>query len=152
VEVARRALERAGLEATRLVVEPGETSFEGDATLVARAVSNLIDNARKHGRGLEALRVSGRTGFVRFEAEDRGEGFAPGEEVRAFDAFYRKARGPERESSLGLGLALVRRTAEAHGGTAWARNREGGGACVGFELPLAAAAVSAEAPRLAARA
>jgi signal transduction histidine kinase len=150
-ELAVRALERSGLEGTRLVVEAEQTAFEGDATLVARAISNLIDNARKHGRGLETLRVKGRAGFVSFEAEDRGDGFGPGEEVRAFDAFYRKPKGTERDSSLGLGLALVKRTAEAHGGTAWARNREGGGACVGFELPLAATAALTEAPRAAAR-
>jgi len=136
-ELARRALERAGLPEAKLRVEVTATAFEGDATLVARALANLVDNAQKHGKGLSALKVSGREGVVSFEAEDQGEGFAPGDEERAFDAFYRKSRGTERDTSLGLGLALVKRTAEAHGGKAWAKNREGGGASVGFELPVA---------------
>lgn len=141
-EIARRALERAGEEPARLMVEAEDTAFTADATLVTRALANLVDNAKRHGGGLTALRVKGRPGVIAFEVEDSGGGFAPGEEDRVFQAFYRRPRGAERDGSLGLGLALVKRIAEAHGGRAYAENREEGGARVGIELPVAAAAES----------
>lgn len=142
VELATRALERAGLPTSLLQVEAPVTAFTADATLVSRALSNLVENARKHGRGVTRLKVGGRPGTVCFEVEDSGPGFAPGEEARAFEPFYRKPKGTEREVSLGLGLHLVKRTAEAHGGRVFASNLPAGGACVGFELPLASAASS----------
>jgi signal transduction histidine kinase len=146
VESARRALERAGADAALLAVEapdPAATAFQGDATLVARALANLVDNAKRHGGGMRALRVragdaaNGAPATVAFEVEDGGSGFAPGDEARVFDPFYRRPDGPEGDPrSLGLGLALVKRIAEAHGGRAYAHNRAGGGALVGFELPV----------------
>jgi signal transduction histidine kinase len=135
-DVARRALERAGLEASLLKLETGALEFDGDASLIARALANILDNAKRHGGGLKALRVRSRPGFAVFEAEDHGPGFAPGEEQRVFQAFYRRPRGGDGDpGSLGLGLTLVRRIAEAHGGSAYASNRPEGGAVVGLELP-----------------
>lgn len=135
-EIARRSLERAGVTAELLVVER-DTTFDADPTLVSRALANLIDNARRHGGGLSRLRVGRRGEVVTFEAEDAGPGFPAGGEQHLFEPFGPtadgKARGP---NSLGLGLALVRRIAVAHGGQAYARNRDGGGAVVGIELPV----------------
>jgi signal transduction histidine kinase len=94
-----------------------------------RALANLLDNAQRHGHGVTLLRVAPGAGSVAFEVEDSGPGFAPGDEVKAFQPFYRSA------SSLGLGLSLVQRIARAHGGTAQARNRAQGGAVVSLTLP-----------------
>jgi len=66
-EAARRALERAGLPAGLLVVAPeseGALGFEADATLVARALANLLDNARRHG-GVHSLGPMAGTGVHR---------------------------------------------------------------------------------------
>jgi two-component system OmpR family sensor kinase len=146
IETASRALERAGADPASLVVERegggetgGETGGEGlrvdaDATLLGRALANLLDNANKHGGGVESLRVKRNNGHVHFEVEDHGDGFGEGEEARIFEPFYRRGEN----GSLGLGLALVKRIAEAHGGHAYAENREGGGARVGVELPAQA--------------
>ncbi|MFV8752942.1 sensor histidine kinase [Nannocystaceae bacterium ST9] len=133
VALAVRALERAGIDASKLDVQTEVESIAGDPTLLGRALANLIANARAHGRGLEALRVrEGEAGETCFEVEDRGPGFAPGETDSAFAAFV---QGRERQGgSLGLGLSLVRRIAAAHGGRTWARNRTGTGACVGFSV------------------
>jgi two-component system, OmpR family, sensor kinase len=134
--VAARALERTGLPAEALSVEVPEAKLTGDATLLGRALANLLDNARKHGQGVEALRLLEREGRLAFCVDDRGPGLLPGEETRIFAPFYRKDRGGEaREAgSLGLGLALVQRIARAHGGDTFAENRPGGGARVGFTL------------------
>ncbi len=134
LDAATRALERAGESQEKL---DGESStVRADATLLARALANLIENARRHGGGLDRLRVQSEGDVVRFEALDRGPGFASGEELKAFESFYQGDRTSEK-SGLGLGLSLVRRIAEAHSGRAYARNREGGGAVVGIELPRA---------------
>ncbi|WP_375772037.1 ATP-binding protein [Archangium gephyra] len=135
-DLAARALERTGLPAEALSVEVPEAKLTGDATLLGRALANLLDNARKHGQGVEALRLLEREGQLAFCVDDRGPGLQPGEETRIFAPFYRKDRGGEaREAgSLGLGLALVQRIARAHGGDTFAENRPGGGARVGFTL------------------
>jgi signal transduction histidine kinase len=129
--LARRALERAGLEEALLGVEGEPGELQGDPTLLGRALANLIDNAQRHGGGLSALRVAAEGEGVRFTAEDQGPGFAEGDAERAFTAFF---RGSEH-GTLGLGLSLVRRIAEAHGGTTFAQNRPAGGASVGFGIP-----------------
>jgi two-component system OmpR family sensor kinase len=139
-EVARRALERAGEDPTRLAPPPGPLPFVADPTLVARALANLIDNARKHGGGLDGMTVRGGEDAVVFEVTDRGPGFGPGDEARVFDRFYRGGGEAAHQGSLGLGLSLVKRIAVAHGGRADAANRPGGGARLTLELPAAAPA------------
>ncbi len=138
-DVARRALERSAIEGAELVLDA--THVHADPTLLARALANLLENAKRHGGGVARLRVVANDAKVRFEVEDRGPGIQPGDEEKIFESFHQRADESIREKgSLGLGLALVRRIAEAHGGRAYARNcdaSEGGGACVGIELPLA---------------
>jgi signal transduction histidine kinase len=135
IEIASRALERAGLPVDLLSAEgePART-IVGDVTLLGRALANLIENARRHAGGVTGLRVVGRGTKLAFEVEDDGPGFAAGEETRVFQSFY--SHGGDG-TGLGLGLALVRRIAESHGGRAYAENRGGhGGGRVGIELPI----------------
>lgn len=135
VEVAKRAMERASID-PKCLDAPGSTvPFEGDATLATRAVTNLIENARRHGGGVARVHVGNGGPSVRIEVEDDGPGFLPGEEAKIFEPFYRRPSVKAEAQSLGLGLALVQRIAEAHGGRAYARNRDSGGALVGIELP-----------------
>ena len=132
IEVAKNALERAGVDASRLEVTGGPLKFSGDATLVARAVSNLLENAKRHAGGVEILRVESRPGMVAFIVEDGGPGFAEGDEQRVFEPFYKRVSvASNGEESVGLGLALVKKIAEAHDGRVFAENREKGGARVG---------------------
>jgi len=138
-ELARKALDRIGADPSLLQAAQPDLRFEGDPTLLQRALANLLDNARKHGHGIRRLSVSARDGVVVFEVDDQGQGFASGEEEHAFDAFKRSQSGAPRATghdagSLHLGLSLVRRIAEAHGGRAYARNLPEGGARVGFEV------------------
>nr|WP_153866341.1 MULTISPECIES: HAMP domain-containing sensor histidine kinase [Myxococcaceae] len=144
-DLAGRALERASLPASALSVETASGSLVGDATLLGRALANLLDNARRHGGGARTLRVLEREGQLAFCVEDAGPGLAPGEETRIFEPFYRREHGGEA-GSLGLGLTLVRRIAQAHGGDAFAENRAGGGACVGFTVGRALAEAAARHP------
>jgi two-component system OmpR family sensor kinase len=138
-DLAGRALDLAGLPATTLVVVGESGQLRADATLVARAVSALLDNARRYGASTVVLRVVDHGPAVRLEVLDDGPGFAPGEERQAFEPFWRGTRkdGSPAPRGEGLGLALVRQVAEAHRGEAGAANRAEGGARVWMELPRA---------------
>lgn len=143
-DVALRALQVAKLPADVLRVEDvgrdGGAQVVGDATLLTRAVSGLLDNARRYGAHTLTLSLSAPSpGHLRLAVDDDGPGFAPGDEERAFAPFWRgppadadRGRAPSGE---GLGLALVRQIAAAHGGQAGAENRPAGGARVWIELP-----------------
>lgn len=127
-ELAVRALARAELPAELLVVETEALTLWGDPTLLGRALANLVDNAQVHGGGLTALRVGRRDDRPCFAAEDRGPGLPADARDRLFEPFVRG----DGAGKLGLGLALVQRIARAHGGDAFAEDREGGGARVGL--------------------
>jgi signal transduction histidine kinase len=135
-ELTTDALERTGVAPELLEVEEGpDRRIDGDATLISRALTNLLENAKKHGGGVSAVRVDSSNGVVRFSVDDSGPGFPPDELDQVFDAFFRgDRRAKSRHGSLGLGLSLVRRIARAHGGEAWVENRPEGGATVGFTV------------------
>lgn len=139
-EQCARALERSGIPPEALHLRGEGTAVSADPTLLQRALANLLDNSKRHGGGADALEVEVGPELTRFEVLDRGKG-VPEDADKLFHKF---TRGPDGESTegLGLGLALVRRIAEAHGGTAWAKNREGGGAVIGFSVRTSAPAAA----------
>ncbi len=108
---------------------------EIDGVLIEQLFINLLDNGVKYtpaGRGID-ISASTTDAAVLVEVADRGPGFAPGEEERVFDKFYRGQTAGSR--GVGLGLAICRAIVEAHGGKIWAENRPGGGAVFRFTLP-----------------
>lgn len=133
--LAERALERAGLGEGVLDCRAGDARVSGDPTLLARALTNLLENAKQHAGGVSRLVLSRDAGQLVFAVEDSGPGFSERDLARAFEKFVRGEKSAG--SSLGLGLSLVKRIAEAHGGRAWAENRAEGGARVAFSAPLA---------------
>lgn len=128
-------LARDGMDGSKIDVD-GEIGVEGDATLLSRAVTNIVQNAIHHAGGVDRVQLTRTNEHVTIAVLDRGPGLLPGEEAKLFEPFYRRAEteGKAPAMSVGLGLALVRRIAEAHGGTAFAETREGGGARIGFTV------------------
>src|SRR5436190_67991 len=125
-QLVERARRRAGTQVDFDVdLEP--TLLRGQQDRLVRAVSNLIDNARKWSppAGLIELRLRGGELSVR----DHGPGFAEEDLPHVFDRFFRSERARSMPGS-GLGLAIVRQAAEAGGGWASASNAPGGGALV----------------------
>ncbi len=87
-----------------IVKHPG--TVQGEKATLARAVGNLVANAREHGRGRVTITVDGPA----ISVEDEGPG--PRDPERAFERFWR-----EGETGSGLGLAIVKAIAERHGGS-----------------------------------
>ncbi len=118
-----------------------------DGVLIEQVLINLLDNGVKYTPVKSGIDISASVsdGAVLVEVADRGSGFAPGEEERIFDKFYRGQTGDSR--GVGLGLAICRAIVEAHGGKIWAENRPGGGAVFRFTLP--AKDVPPEMPEIA---
>jgi PAS domain S-box-containing protein len=100
-----------------------------DESMAVRVVENLLVNAVKHTPPTSSIWVGARrvhNGVV-LRVEDDGPGVAPDERDRLFEPFERGERSAP-SPGLGVGLSLVARFAEAHGGRAWVEDRDGGGA------------------------
>jgi len=138
--LARRALELTAVSESVLELQT-DREVRADPTLLARALRVMLDNAVRYGGRVATLRVRQHEGFIRFEVDDEGPGFREGEETQAFEPFWRRAPQPGEPSpsGVGLGLALVKRIAEAHGGSAGAFNRPECGATVWIAMPAAEA-------------
>lgn len=124
-DVALRALERAGLSAELLNDTSQDAGIRGDATLLSRALGNLLENAQHHAGGVAALTLRTDATHVYFDVTDNGPGLGPDALAHGFDPFFRGAQDGQTSSrgALGLGLSLVRRIARAHGGDASIENR-----------------------------
>jgi signal transduction histidine kinase len=110
-----------------------------DPQALQHALQNLVSNAAKYGpRGGKILLQTDQHGtMLRFRVLDQGPGIAPGELEKIFVPFFRgKGAVEEQIHGTGLGLSLVKRIVEAHGGKASARNVEGAGAEFSIEIPV----------------
>ncbi len=135
--VATEFRDRAARAGVQVEVSESPLRARLDGDRVRQAVENLVANAIRHaGRGGSVeMRARRDVDALRIVVRDSGGGFADDVLERAFEPFA-KADGERGSDGAGLGLAIVRAVAEAHGGSATARNLEGGGAAVSLELPL----------------
>jgi signal transduction histidine kinase len=116
----------------------------GNHELLYRAIENVVRNAVRHSPQGQTVEISThRVGeSLRVVVADRGQGVSADDLAAIFEPFVRSglARSP---TGYGLGLAITRRVAEAHGGTVFAANRPEGGLFVTFELPFGSERLSA---------
>jgi signal transduction histidine kinase len=138
----------AAEEAARVQAEAGgdPAVVPGDERLLRRALRNLLENARRYGGGTVELVVRNGPVTVEVDVLDRGPGVPEAYRERIFEPFFRLPGHAEREGGVGLGLALVRQIAAAHGGSVRCTARAGGGSCFTLCLPAAAAAPSPGRP------
>ena len=122
---------RAGAAGVRIEVEAGPGAASVDPVRVRQALENLLDNALRHTPkgGVLDVRVRREGSTVTLVVEDSGPGFTNDMLRRAFEPFARADGEVGRDGAgAGLGLAIVRAVAEAHGGDAFAENVPEGGA------------------------
>lgn len=138
VAVARAAVDGAGGVAERKGVDvrlhgPSEVVLRGNPEPLRQAIDNLLVNAIKFSPARAAVDVTvvDADAYATIVVEDRGPGVPPEHRDAIFAPFHRLHRTSE---GAGLGLAIVRDVAEAHGGRAWVDSRTGGGAAFHLQL------------------
>lgn len=142
--------------AVHAVVAPGLQAW-GDPRLLQQVLSNLVGNAWKFSREREVIELEvgsgtpGEDGLAVFHVRDRGVGF---DMAHAGDLFgpFRRLHASSDFEGMGIGLALVRKIVQRHGGRVWAESSPGAGTTIFFSLPVPpAGAQSANTAAIAGR-
>ena len=142
-DVVRNGVEQSRLEADarrvdlRLASE-APVMVSGNAMLLERALENLLANAIKYSPagGIVEVTLRSEQQFAELVLRDHGPGVPEAELASLFRPFFRGSNAARAEGH-GLGLAIVQRVVEVHGGTIEVHNAEGGGLQVRLRLPLA---------------
>jgi PAS domain S-box-containing protein len=122
----------------RLSIDRPSLIVQADSIALEMLIENLLSNADKYSQAEASVDVEvaldDETAIVRIL--DRGIGIAPDIADDVFTPFFRSDQARRTASGIGVGLAVCKRIVEAHDGRIWASPREGGGAEIGFALPL----------------
>jgi PAS domain S-box-containing protein len=137
-DLVERVLEESELLAEReseIAIEP--VTIEADAAKIERIFENLLSNAVRHTppESKVWVRVGPEAAGALLVVEDDGPGVPAEHRESIFQPFGQGAGAPEHAPGVGIGLAVVARFAELHGGRAWVQDREGGGASFHVFLP-----------------
>ena len=138
-ELARYVVARSSAGEPVPVEASGPVPVLGDRRRLEQVVSNLVDNAEGHGRGLVRVAVCQADGVARLEVDDAGPGVPVADRERIFERFARVSDRDRRieDTGSGLGLALVAQHVRLHSGRVWVTDRPGGGARFVVELERA---------------
>lgn len=119
-------------------LDDNDVTIIGDAEQLKRVVNNIVSNSVKYmdkSKGMINLRVRDADDFIQVEIEDNGRGIAPKDLPHIFDRFYRAdASRNSLTGGSGIGLSIVRKVIEDHGGRIWATSKEGTGTVLHFVL------------------
>jgi signal transduction histidine kinase len=124
-------------QALETTIDPDLMLF-ADRDRIARAISNLLDNAIKFTpvTGQIKLQAKQEPDVVVIEVIDTGEGIANDDLPKVFERFYRADKARQREGGSGIGLAIVKNIILAHGGSVDVRSNEGHGSIFRIILPV----------------
>jgi two-component system, OmpR family, sensor kinase len=132
--VATRFARRAGERCRRIETDGRGLRVNADRSRLEQALGNLVDNALRYGSGTVRLLVVERRVDIEIHVTDEGEGLPPSFAARAFDRFSR-ADDARASGGAGLGLAIAKAIAEAHGGAARVTDQPGTGAKICLSIP-----------------
>lgn len=117
-----------------------DTQIVADPEQIKRVVNNIVSNSVKYldrddGTGQIDIRILDEIDSIRVELEDNGKGIAQKDIPNIFDRFYRTdASRNSKQGGSGIGLSIVKKIIEDHGGYIWATSHEGEGTCMHFVL------------------
>jgi len=128
-------------------IEPGLPPVTGDSLALRHALQNLLANAAKYGgAGKQAIRISAsavrgvKSSEIEIRVADHGSGIPPEEQKHVFDAFFRGRKAVQDQvHGTGLGLHLVKKIVEAHGGSVSLESAPDAGSTFIVRLPAAPA-------------
>ena len=109
-----------------------------DAEQMKKVINNIIGNSVKYmdkPNGCIDIRILDQEDSIQVEIEDNGKGIAPKDLAKIFERFYRTdASRNSAQGGSGIGLSIVKKIIEDHGGYIWATSEEGKGTCMHFVL------------------
>lgn len=132
--VLGRVRQRDPARRIRSSVPGGLPLIRADPVLLAQLLENLLDNALKYSADAIDLAASMHEGRLQVCVKDRGPGIAAADEADLFEPYRRNDRSGRH--GAGLGLALCKAIASAHGGTLTFRRRDAGGSSFRLTLPV----------------
>lgn len=138
VEEVGMDLEQRGIELNYSdLADPG-TMVIADPEQMKKVINNIINNSVKYmdkPHGVIDIRILDEADSIRIEIEDNGKGIAQKDLGRIFERFFRTdASRNSAQGGSGIGLSIVKKIIEDHGGYIWATGREGEGTCIHFVL------------------
>lgn len=119
------------------LVEP-DTIIIADPEQMKKVINNIISNSAKYmdkACGIIDIRILDEVDSIRVEIEDNGKGIAQKDLTKIFERFYRTdASRNSAQGGSGIGLSIVKKIIEDHGGYIWATSKEGEGSCMHFVM------------------
>ena len=117
---------------------PSDTAIVADPEQLKKVINNIISNSVKymgHDKGVIDIRILDEGESVRIEIEDDGKGIPAKDIGNIFERFYRTdSSRNSMQGGSGIGLSIVKKIIEDHGGYVWATSKEGEGTCMHFVI------------------
>ena len=131
-------LESRNIELDYSSLVPPDTMIIADPEQLKRVINNIIGNSVKYmdkKKGIIDIRILDEIDSIRVEIEDNGKGIAAKDLPKIFERFYRTdASRNSAQGGSGIGLSIVKKIIEDHGGYIWATSKEGEGTCMHFVI------------------
>lgn len=138
VEEVGLDLEQKNMELNFTNLVPAGTRIVADPEQMRKVINNIISNSvkyMKNDHGTIDIRILDEGESVKIEIEDNGRGIAAKDIGRIFERFYRAdASRNSLQGGSGIGLSIVKKIVEDHGGYIWATSKEGEGTCMHFVI------------------
>lgn len=138
VEEVGLDLESKGIELNYTDLVSSDTIIIADPEQMKKVINNIISNSVKYmdkSKGRIDIRILDEADAIRVEIEDNGKGIAQKDLPKIFERFYRTdASRNSAQGGSGIGLSIVKKIIEDHGGYIWATSKEGEGTCIHFVI------------------